>query len=244
MNTNKMRAIQQITIREKAARLLTSRFFILEVIILSSFLMWWQGGAGFLIGLGLALVTFWAVQWDWSFFGLSNVSWKSTIAPAIGYTMIIFLLNDFIIEPLTTIYTNQTPDLSNFDGMRGNVANLWLMLVIIWTIAAFGEEFFYRGYFMKQIAILFGNNKSGWIIGVILSSIMFGLVHAYQGNAGMISTGLVGLILAIAFYHNRQNLLVCMLAHGLIDTIGILMIYYGTEKIVIDYMINLYQTIL
>jgi len=33
---------------------------------------------------------------------------------------------------------------------------------------------------------------------VILSSVLFGLAHAYQGRGGMISTGIFGVLLAIA----------------------------------------------
>jgi membrane protease YdiL (CAAX protease family) len=56
------------------------------------------------------------------------------------------------------------------------------------------EEFLYRGFAM---AALGRAGVATWII-VVLTSILFGLAHAYQGRGGMIGTGLLGLIFAIS----------------------------------------------
>jgi membrane protease YdiL (CAAX protease family) len=55
------------------------------------------------------------------------------------------------------------------------------------------EEFVYRGFAVAAFS------KAGlplWLV-VVLSSILFGLAHAYQGRAGIVSTGLFGVLLAI-----------------------------------------------
>ena len=56
------------------------------------------------------------------------------------------------------------------------------------------EEFVYRGFAIAAIS------KAGVPLPlvVILSSVLFGLAHAYQGRGGMISTGIFGVLLAIA----------------------------------------------
>jgi len=56
------------------------------------------------------------------------------------------------------------------------------------------EEFLYRGFAM---AALSGAGLAAWMI-VVLTSILFGLAHAYQGRGGMIGTGLLGLIFAVS----------------------------------------------
>jgi membrane protease YdiL (CAAX protease family) len=228
--------------REKVKSVFTSRFFIFETILISGFIMWWFGGPGYLTGLAIALITLWAIKWDWSWFGLGQAKWRSSLVPAIGFTIIIFLLNDFLIEPLTEIMANKDVDLSSFDGMRGNVLNLTMMLIIMWVMAAFGEEFFYRGYIMKRVADILGNNNRRWIIGAIISSFLFGLTHAYQGYSGMITTGVVGFILAMAFYRNRSNLAVSILTHGIYNTLGILLIYFEKERVIKDIMIEIYKS--
>jgi len=54
------------------------------------------------------------------------------------------------------------------------------------------EEFLYRGFVMA------GLSRSGmptWSV-IVISSVLFGLAHAYQGKGGMIGTGLLGLLFA------------------------------------------------
>lgn len=239
-----MTHIKSKTFRENIESIFTSKFFIFETILITGFLMWWFGGPGYLVGLAISLITLWTIKWDWSYFGLGNAKWTGSIVPAIGYTMIIILLNDFLIEPLTEILANEPVDLSNFDGMRGNTINLIIMLAFIWVMAAFGEEFFYRGYIMKRLAILLGKKNSSWILGAVISSLLFGLTHAYQGVGGIITTSIVGLILALAFYRNRSNLVVGILTHGIYDTYGILLIYFEKELVIKNIMIEIYQSII
>ena len=55
------------------------------------------------------------------------------------------------------------------------------------------EEFVYRGFGIAAFS------KAGlplWLV-VIVSSMLFGLAHAYQGRGGIISTGVFGVLLAI-----------------------------------------------
>jgi len=56
------------------------------------------------------------------------------------------------------------------------------------------EEFIYRGF---VLAALFQVALPVWL-AVVLTSLLFGLAHAYQGKAGIVSTGLFGVVLAIA----------------------------------------------
>lgn len=57
------------------------------------------------------------------------------------------------------------------------------------------EELLYRGWLLNLIGALTG---SVWI-GLLLSSVAFGLGHAYQGPQGILSTGVVGLLLGLIF---------------------------------------------
>jgi uncharacterized protein len=55
------------------------------------------------------------------------------------------------------------------------------------------EEFVYRGF---AIAAFSKTGLPLWLV-VIVSSILFGLAHAYQGRGGIVSTGIFGVLLAI-----------------------------------------------
>ncbi len=243
INTNKV-VKRPKTFRDKAILFLTGHFFILETILISTFIMSWIGGPGYLIGLFAALITLWATRWDWSYFGLGSIKWTRSILPALGYVMLIIIFNDFLIEPLVEVITGEGIQLESFDGLRGNLSSLLIMLAIMWVIAAFGEEFFFRGYAMNRLAHILGNKKSSWIIAIILSSVIFGVVHGYQGINGIITAGMVGLILGLAFYRNKDNLIVGILAHGIYDTYGLTMIYFGNELYIKNIMIEIYQSII
>jgi membrane protease YdiL (CAAX protease family) len=56
------------------------------------------------------------------------------------------------------------------------------------------EEFLYRGFSM---AVLTRLGFPVWVV-VLLSSLMFGLAHLYQGRAGLVGTLLIGTVLGIA----------------------------------------------
>lgn len=218
-----------ISIRTKSNPLLTSPGFIVSTIIGSIILMFLIGGVGFLIGLAVALFTFWAVRWNWSYFGLGRLEWGPTLWRSLGYTLLIIFLVDFLLTPVVEHYTNTPHDLSGLYFIKGDFLNLLLFTLFMWVVAAFGEEFFYRGYIMKRVAALLGESNYAWILGAVLSSFAFGLVHFYQGISGVITTGVVGFILAMAFYRNRNNLLICMLTHGIYDMFGLSMIYFDKD---------------
>jgi membrane protease YdiL (CAAX protease family) len=53
------------------------------------------------------------------------------------------------------------------------------------------EEFLYRGFAMAALA---QTGVSTWLV-ILVSSILFGLAHSYQGRGGMVMTFVVGLVL-------------------------------------------------
>jgi len=55
----------------------------------------------------------------------------------------------------------------------------------------------------------------------------FGIVHAYQGVSGMITTGLTGVVFGATYLASGRNLWAAIVAHGTLDTAGFLMMYAG-----------------
>ena len=218
------------SLRTLLSEILTNRFFIVETIIITSFTIVLFGGVGFLFGLIISLATLWAGNFNWSYFGLGKVRWIEALKRSFIYTLLIIFIIDVLLSPIIELYLFTDIDLSTFESLEGNVAVLIQYLLLVWILIAFGEEFFFRGYIMKRIAKLLVNLRYPWLISAILSSLIFGVAHSYQGSAGMITSGLIGLILAYSFYKNQQNLLVGILSHGLYDTYGLLMIFYGERS--------------
>lgn len=95
-------------------------------------------------------------------------------------------------------------------------------LVLVWTFAAFGEEISYRAYLTTRAAEV---TKSWWAAAPI-SSILFAFGHFYKGPAGMIDSGVAGLLLAAAYILSGRNLWVCVLAHGFIDSTAVALEFF------------------
>ena len=61
------------------------------------------------------------------------------------------------------------------------------------------------------------NEDKNWhIIAIMLASTLIGVVHLYQGLAGIISIGIKSVIVSFYFYKHRR-LLPLIISHGLYD---------------------------
>lgn len=173
----------------------------------------------------------WLRRSSWREFGLRRPrSWGRTLLLAAGGVIAIHVFVGRILSPLVIDLTNQPIDISRFDALRGNLAALISGLIIVWTLAAFGEEMVFRGYILNRLASLFKSRRTGLVVGLLLSSILFGIGHLYQGISGVILTGVVGVIYALAYLADRCNLWVSILIHGLYDTSAFLIIYFNLDK--------------
>ena len=174
----------------------------------------------------------WLMMWlrgvGWRNLGLRRpTSWRNTLllGVAIGVGYQFFSL--YVLEPLIARITGNLPDVSQFAPLIGNTFFLFLSLVVSWTLAGFGEELVFRGYLMNRVADLVGSNRSGWLISLIVVSILFGITHLYQGMSGIIVITLHGLLLGALYLATGRNLWVPIIAHGLNDTVGFILIYLG-----------------
>ncbi len=175
-----------------------------------------------------AWLSLWLRGNGWKDFGLKKPdSWRKTILLSVSVGVLYQALSIYVIEPLLADLTGELPDVSTFNSLVGNESLLIFWLAISWSLAAFGEEMVYRGYFMHRFKDLLKNEKIGWIFGLLISSVLFGGVHLYQGASGMIAVGLTGLIFGWLYFATGKNLWAPILAHGIYDTAGFAMIYFG-----------------
>jgi CAAX protease family protein len=151
--------------------------------------------------------------------------------PTIGLALIIGIAYQFldilVIAPLLQKLTGEPIDLSLFSSLQGNLILLVLALAVSWTEAAFIEEMFFRGYLFNRTTDLIGNRRTGVIIALTSTSIIFGIAHAYQDISGMLDTFLAGLLLGLLYLYARKNLWLPILTHGVINTLGFLLIYFN-----------------
>jgi hypothetical protein len=227
-----------MAMRKSVNRFLTQPASIVSTILISAALSYFTGGLGYLFGILVAFILLWSYHWKWSKFGINPLKWRPTILSALGYTLAIFILMDVIIQPIVEYFYGFT-DLSSLEGIRGNMINYLIFIGFMWVVAGFGEEFLYRGFFMKHLAEVLGNKDRAWLISAIIISSIFGMAHLYQGVSGIITTGMVGFFLSMVFYWNRENLVLPMLVHGFYDMIGITLIFFGKERIIGEWVHSL-----
>jgi hypothetical protein len=108
------------------------------------------------------------------------------------------------------------------------MALLWL--AIVWSFAAFGEEIAYRGYLLTRAAEIGKSSHLAYWLGMVFVSILFGYGHYYKGPAGIVDSGIAGLVLGGAYLLSNRNLWTSILAHGFIDTFGIVVAFFGWES--------------
>jgi len=192
----------------------------------------------FFTGLIVALIILWSSKFNWSRFGLAKRITFSTVLRSLGIT-ILLVIGFYIFEGILEIYFGKM-DLSTFNNVRGNFNEYLSLMIVVWVFAAFGEELIYRGYYMKQLAKLFGNTNNAWLISAILTSIYFGTSHAYQGITGIIGVTLWHLCISLIFFKNKNNLMSPILIHGFYDTVGVTLLYLNKDRIVTDWIQQLF----
>jgi CAAX protease family protein len=107
------------------------------------------------------------------------------------------LLQFGLFRPILNHLTGSREDLSQFADLQGNLGLLAGLLLVTWTLAAFGEELAYRGFIQTRITDVLGPNLVGVVVAVVGSSVLFGLAHTEHGTVGVVVTFLDALFFSV-----------------------------------------------
>jgi membrane protease YdiL (CAAX protease family) len=88
------------------------------------------------------------------------------------------------------------------------------LFTVVGVTAGVCEEWLYRGFFLAVVAAVAGGLPTGVL--VLVAAVAFGLAHVYQGRVGVLTTGLLGGVMA-ALYLQTGSLLLPVLLHAAID---------------------------
>jgi membrane protease YdiL (CAAX protease family) len=184
-------------------------------------------------GIPVALLVTWITMrltgGGWRTLGMGRPqSWAFTLAIGLGFGIVWQLSFLYIIEPLMES-SDSGPDLSRFEAIRGNIQMLAVYLGVSWTTAGFGEEIVWRGLILGGLARLLGGGRAAWAVSLGVMATLFGVLHFYQGAMGMVLTGVTGLALGILYLATRRNLWVTIIAHGTMNTLAFVLLFFGFE---------------
>jgi membrane protease YdiL (CAAX protease family) len=172
---------------------------------------------------------------SWKDFGLTfnSISWRGGIKVLLLSLLVFVLaLAGFIIGSIIMANITGIPEganLTGYDYLKDNIGMLLLTLAGVYIVSSFGEEVIYRGFLITRISQIGNDSKKATIIAIILSSIIFGLIHYSWGPMGMVQTGFMGLALGICYIKLKRRLWILILAHAYMDTILMIQMYMASN---------------
>jgi membrane protease YdiL (CAAX protease family) len=111
-----------------------------------------------------------------------------------------------------------------FTGLASDPWRLALFLGPGLAIGAAGFEELARVFLLTRWWKIASGAIWRWL-GVLVSAVLFGLVHIYQGPAGMANTALIGLVLGVA-YLRFGRIWPLIISHYLHDALQIVLLVY------------------
>jgi membrane protease YdiL (CAAX protease family) len=169
-----------------------------------------QGTFGFLLLAGA-----WFTEIPAAAFGVSSATLSvATLGAGAGLGLALYAANEVAATVGDRLGLGADEGLREALAPSSAVGWAVLLLVVLPIIAGF-EELLFRGILVGVFAAGFG--LSPWLLAA-LSSVAFALGHGAQGPAGVVVTGLLGFVLAVAFVLTG-SLLVVVVAHYLVNAL-------------------------
>ncbi|MBB4858729.1 membrane protease YdiL (CAAX protease family) [Novosphingobium chloroacetimidivorans] len=175
---------------------------------------------------GGALVWTWLEARNLKPIGLGRKRPGLTLLWGVGIAVAVTAFGE-IVQPVIERAFGMQSDYSGYGALAGNAEAALRLLAFALVSAAIGEEILFRGFLLHQLSGVLGDGSAARWITIVTGGVIFGLAHAIQGPLGVLNTGLVGIIFGWAWFRSGRNLWALILAHALVDTYGIGMLYLG-----------------
>jgi membrane protease YdiL (CAAX protease family) len=214
--------------KEQLAEVSVFLFLIIPSMVLSFFAIQ-QGSLNFVLVaisvilrdlalVSLILLFIWRNNEPAAWIGLTlKNSWKEIL---LGIMLFIpFFLTTALLEKGLQAIGLSIPSkpLPSFLAARGTVQ--FLLAFILVVIVATAEETIFRGYLILRLNAVTANSTAA----VLLSAAIFSLGHGYEGSAGVVTVGVMGIVFALV-YMWRKSLVAPIVMHFLQDFIGIVLL--------------------
>ena len=178
----------------------------------------------------------WGMAWEWILAGFVwlGIRKRYRLRDIIGGRWASF--DDFLVDILTAtgfwifaalvlaagaklMHLDQAQKLDAMRRQLGFLAPNTRLELGVWFLlsstAGFCEEFIFRGYLQLQFAAM----TRSMLAGALLSAVVFGASHGYEGGARMILIGIFGLMFGLLAWW-RRSLRPGMIAHAWHDALS------------------------
>jgi len=167
----------------------------------------------------------------------------TTVLAGILGGVALFVVTKLFLQHLCEIVMQAKRDLSAFDFSRGHLMEQIPFLLAIVVSAGFGEEVIYRGTVIGRLEAVLPKSRAMTIVIVLISAGIFGLAHAYQGRAGMLLTGLIGLVLGCVYVMCRRLLWPAVLIHATYDVLGLIAIATNFDRTLENWSLGIFNPV-
>jgi membrane protease YdiL (CAAX protease family) len=177
----------------------------------------------FLVGILLFVKR--SMRWSWGDLGLSKpvTWWKPVLITVLTFASLVVFSQQ--VQPALIESFGPHQNISYLYTVQGNLPRLISVLVTAWITSAILEEIIFRSFVINTLEDLLGRTPLATWTAVIISAMIFGGIHAYQGLTGILTTASIGLIFGIAYIFNGRRIWPLILVHGLVDSIMLINIY-------------------
>jgi membrane protease YdiL (CAAX protease family) len=158
--------------------------------------------------------------------GLTRVPVGPLALRMLGFAVVWSVVQLGLALPIANHVSGRHQDLSGFAEVEGNLALLGVFVLLSWTLAAFVEEFAFRGYLQTRMRDVLGGGRVALAVVVLVSSLLFGVMHSEQGLIGVLVVSMDAVVYSILRYRYR-TLWASILAHGFNNTIGFVAFYFA-----------------
>jgi membrane protease YdiL (CAAX protease family) len=114
-----------------------------------------------------------------------------------GYTLLFLMLTVIFAVAVTDWVTTYTPVPETFNELPtpgSDPSAIWYMIPAVVLVGPYLEEVVFRGWLLPALARRMG----GWVLPILISSVMFGALHIFVGAPVMVYTTVLGICAGLA----------------------------------------------
>jgi membrane protease YdiL (CAAX protease family) len=196
-----------------------------ESITLKGVLIYTTAGAAILIVAILLLLWFLCGEKPREL-NLKPGAWWQDVLGGVALGALTLLAKILLDPTINRLVPRTSASESGLGGLFGGLAqNPWLLALFLGPALVIGAAAFEelsRVFFITRWWRISSAASWRWM-GIVLSAILFGLSHLYQGPAGVVSVTLEGLILAL-WYMRSGRIFPLIISHYLYDAVQIVQV--------------------